>query len=72
MSNALNSKMLRNPESINWGLNEVALVKVVDDRLQIYEHSPVPLTHLAFLWEGERRIDVIFSELESPSLEALA
>jgi hypothetical protein len=73
INNALNSSMLRDPESINWGLNEVALVKVVDDNeLQRDEPSPVPLTHLAFFWEGDRRIDVIFHKLEFPSMDALA
>ena len=66
INNALNSSMLHDPGSINWGLNEVALVEVVNDStaLQTYEPSLAPLNHLAFLWEADRRIDVVFSELE--------
>lgn len=63
--NALTASMLRNPESINWGLNEVALLKVIDEHAsQADETSWPPLTHVAFLWEGDRRIDVVFVELE--------
>ena len=63
--NALTASMLRNPESINWGLNEVALLKVINDHAsQADETSSPPLTHVAFLWEGDRRIDVVFVELE--------
>jgi hypothetical protein len=63
--NALTASMLRSPESINWGLNEVALLKVIDDQAsRADETSCPPLTHVAFLWEGDRRIDVVFVELE--------
>jgi hypothetical protein len=66
INNALNSSMLRNPESINWGLNEVALVQLVKDDSASQTSNPPPaaLNHLALLWEGERRIDIVFSELE--------
>jgi catechol-2,3-dioxygenase len=57
--------MLRNPESINWGLNEVALLRVIDDQESKPDKvSTPPLTHVAFLWESNRRIDVVFAELE--------
>ena len=66
INNSLNSSIFEHPESINWGLNEVALVQVVkDDRaLQVRGDSLALLNHVEFLWEGERRIDVVFSELE--------
>jgi hypothetical protein len=69
INNSLTSSMLRNPESINWGINEVALVKVMNDSnaFQTSEISQVPLIHVAFLWEGDRRIDVLFSEFEAVS-----
>jgi hypothetical protein len=66
INNSLNSSILGHPESINWGLNEVALVRVMkdDSGLQAGEDLPPLLNHVEFLWEGERRIDVFFSELE--------
>jgi hypothetical protein len=66
INNSLNSSILEHPESIDWGLNEVALVQVVkdDSALRACEDLPAPLNHVEFLWEGERRMDVVFSELE--------
>jgi hypothetical protein len=65
MENALNASMSRHPENINWGLNEVALVRVVsDDSLPAYAALSVPFNRVDLLWEDERRITLIFSELE--------
>ena len=65
ITNALTPPMLRSPESINWGLNEVAIVKLLANEAPFSLGRNYPGFHrLAFLWEGERRIDVVFSELE--------
>ena len=62
INNALTQEMLRHPEDINWGLNEIAGIKLVSDTVEAdSEHSFI---HLAFVWEGDRRIDVIFSQFE--------
>lgn len=63
--NALNDFMLKNPGLLNWGLSEVAMVTVVENstKLKSYESPIVPLNHIVLLWEGERRIDIIFSRL---------
>lgn len=72
ITNALNSSMLDHPELINWGYNEVALVKVASesDVLHTSQTSVNGFTHVAFLWEGDRRIDVVFSEFEAFSARA--
>ena len=62
INNALTREMLVAPENINWGLNEVAQVTLVKEPDQIC--SDPSFMHLAFLWEGNRRIDVVFAELE--------
>jgi hypothetical protein len=62
VNNALTHQMRIAPQNVNWGLNEVALVILVKDSDLI--HSDTSLMHIAFLWEGTRRIDVVFSELE--------
>ena len=62
--NALTDQMLKNPEAINWGLNEVSLIRLEKDPVESIE----TLTQVAFLWEGDRRIDVYFIELEVISL----
>lgn len=65
----LNDSILLNPDYVNWGLNEIAAVKLVDDkaRLATYSLYPVPF-HLAVItWEGigdKRQIDIVFSEFE--------
>lgn len=65
MFNALTASMLEDPKSINWGLNEVALLKVIEDGASKPDKtSAMPFNRLAFLWEGERRIEILFVELE--------
>jgi hypothetical protein len=62
INNALTEQMLRHPQDINWGLNEIAGIKIVSNAVEAgSEHSFI---HLAFVWEGDRRIEVIFSEFE--------
>ena len=62
INNALTEQMLTHPDDINWGLNEIARIKLVSDAVEAgSEHSFI---HLAFVWEGNRRIEVIFSEFE--------
>jgi hypothetical protein len=64
MHNYLNATMCAQPGELGWGLNEVAVATVGDDVHDQYRFLPVPFNHVAFLWEDERRIDIIFSELE--------
>lgn len=66
INNALTRELLVASENINWGLNEVALVTLVKERDQL--GSDPSFMHLAFLWEGNRRIDVVFSQLEAHNL----
>jgi len=64
--NALSEYMVLHPDELNWGLSEVSSVRVVDDAevLSRYQFLPIPLHHLRCNWEGERRIDVVFSTLD--------
>ncbi len=65
LNNALNSYMCAHPEELNWGLNEVAMVKISDDDApQSYPFLPISFNHVILLWEGERKIDILFSEME--------
>ena len=64
ISNALNAAMLSSPQSLNWGMNEISVMKLADSSVP----WPGPLQnhyfHRAeFLWEGERKITVVFREL---------
>lgn len=64
--NALNEYMSLHPEELNWGLSEVASVRVLDEHrfLSKYQSLPVPFHHLRCSWEGDRTVDVVFSTLE--------
>jgi len=64
--NALTEHMVLHPEELNWGMNEVALVRVVSESTVIgkYEQLPIPIHHVRCQWEGDRRIDIIFGSLE--------
>ena len=54
--------LLANPEEVDWGFSEVALVelKPVSDADAVGSKSH----RLSIVWESERRIDVVFSALE--------
>jgi hypothetical protein len=65
LENALNPHMSEFPEELNWGLNEIAAMRLVEgDDLATYREFPVPFHRLEIVWEGRRHIDLIFSELE--------
>ena len=66
LKNALNDDILAQPERINWGLNEIACVRIEDnaDVLKSYRSLSIPFHHAAILWEDERRIDIVFGDLE--------
>lgn len=68
LNNALNESMILEPYQINWGINEVAAVRLEENQnmLKPYNKLPKPFHHIAVLWErgNVRRIDVVFSEME--------
>ncbi len=71
----LNYHQLSNPEMINWGLNEISIIKVLDNSTLLKEHISLSakLFHLEVLWETNRRIDIIFNSMkiyESPLTSA--
>ncbi len=66
LKNALSDAILAQPERLNWGINEIALVEIEDnaDFLKTYRGLSIPVHHAAIMWEDERRIDIVFGELE--------
>lgn len=66
LSNALNDVMCAEPEQIGWGISEVDVVRLFNEDffLRQYQFLPAPFHHVAFMFGGDRRIDIIFSELE--------
>jgi hypothetical protein len=64
--NKLNEAMCVNPELVNWGISEITVCKLVDEDsyLRPYMSLPVPFHHVAFWFAGDRRINILFSELE--------
>jgi hypothetical protein len=73
IKNALNDAMLAQPERINWGLNEIAFVKIEENEafLKNYRFLSIPFHHAVILWEDERRIDIVFGDLEVESRVSL-
>ena len=49
MHGALTARMLAHPEEINWGLSEVALVRVLPTETGVRFEA---------LWEGDRKVEV--------------
>lgn len=70
ISNALTQTMCNEPERLNWGFNEIALIKLEDnpELLTPFKEFITPFHHIVILWESERRIDIVFSELEIPEI----
>lgn len=74
VKNALNSSMVSNPEYMNWGLSEVAAVRLANEEkfLAPYKELPVSFHHVIFVWEHvqpePRHIDIVFSTLEIEKL----
>lgn len=63
---ALPAGILAEPERADWGLTEVALVRLEDSSDLLAAHrarSDVTLHHLVIEWEGDRRLDLIFERL---------
>ncbi len=61
-----NDYILSEPKVIDWGSAEVAQVCLENSEafLAKYHSRPVSFHHVAVRWESERRMDVVFSELE--------
>ena len=51
---------------MNWGMNEIALIRLEDDENMLAPYRDLPLEHhhVAVLWEDDRRIDIVFVHLE--------
>lgn len=63
---ALPAGVLAEPERADWGLTEVALVRLEDSSELLAAHrerSDAPLHHLVVEWESDRRLDLIFERL---------
>jgi len=63
--NALNASMLAEPEQLNWGMNEIAAMRLIDDPnvLNSYRNLPVIFHQVEIRWENERRIQVVFADV---------
>jgi hypothetical protein len=66
LRNALSEYLSLHPAELGWAISEVADVQLVEESelLVPYEKLPIPLHHIRFIWEGDRRIDIIFSTME--------
>lgn len=66
IDNAMNQTQVLHTDELNWGFNEIALMNVVQNsNLTVnLSHLPIPYTHVALMWESNRRIDIVFSEFE--------
>ncbi len=64
--NALNPSMCAQPEMLNWGFSEFSMMKVEDSDLarSLAATHGRPFHLFSCVWESERRIDLIFSELQ--------
>lgn len=62
----LGPQMILSPEQINWGINEIAMITLVDDSDLEKKYSSLgrPFFHFRFWWEDERRIEIVAAEFE--------
>jgi hypothetical protein len=61
---ALPHAVLQAPHLADWGLTEVAVIRLLDDSDSLGGNGGPAgtLHHLAVLWESDRRIDIIFAQ----------
>ena len=66
VQNALNEAMCREPERINWGISEIALMRLEEhqDFLHPYQALPIPFHHMAIIRHQGSRTDIVFSTFE--------
>ena len=69
--NGLNEAMLAEPASLNWGMNEVAAIEILDDPavLAPYSGALIQFRHAGLLWHSARdplarRIDMVYGDFE--------
>jgi hypothetical protein len=64
--NALNDLACENIYELGEGFSEVAALRLADDDQLVasYRSLAVPAHHVICWWEGNRRIDIVFSEME--------
>lgn len=66
---ALPEAILKQPEQANWGLTEVAQVRLADQSQREATPTLAGAHHLVIEWESPRRVDALFQRLrvQSPS-----
>lgn len=64
--NGLNSYQSLHPVELNWGISEVASVRVIEDEALVgrYSNLPIAVHHIRCSWEVARRIDVVCASIE--------
>lgn len=62
----LSKDNILNPELINWGLNEISIIQIIEDSslLEKYNSTKLRFFHVRVLWENERKIDLVFKHLK--------
>ena len=64
VTNALSASMVQNIDRINWGLSEIALMKVDGIELSDVFGDAIEFVRILVLWEGERRIEIACRAVE--------
>ena len=62
----LNEVMISNPKEIDWGINEISVIRIEDDDriLDKYQHLSKTFHHAVIYWENKRKIEIVFAEME--------
>ncbi|HEX2868062.1 MAG TPA: hypothetical protein VHO03_13535 [Ignavibacteriales bacterium] len=68
--NNLDSNFFKYEDEIGWGFNNFSIIKLENnsEMLAPYLGFPRKFNHLSILWESERRIDIVFGDLEAIEL----
>lgn len=62
----LNAQVIKNPEEVNWGINEISKISIeeTEEVLSRYKNLPKPFYLAIIYWEKRRKIEIIFSDME--------
>ena len=73
IKNNWNDAILESPENINWGSNEVSIIKISGSDSYLLKNdnpfSDFKFYHVLFLFEHRRRFDIVFQKLEAKEIK---
>lgn len=65
-NSGLTSAMIDNIQNINWGINEISCIRVINNNVDLEKYSKFnkKFIHIEIVWENERKIDIVCEKIK--------